>query len=57
MYISVENGELYMKTLTKYVQEIGQGLKFDTVSAKAGYVSSFKLKNVVYGSEGMPIYP
>ena len=56
-FLSVENGEMYMETLAKHCKQTKQGLKFDTISAKRdnemGYVSSIKLKNVVYGSEGM----
>ena len=56
VFLSVENGQMYMETLAKHCKQTNQGLKFDTMSAKRdndmGYVSSIKLKNVVYGSEG-----
>lgn len=49
----MENGDAYIVTLSKHLQEINQPLEFDTSHMAGGYVSLIKINRNTFGSEGM----
>jgi len=51
-HFSETNADMYIQELQVHLRENGQTMKFNTVSAAGGYVSSIQIGNNTYGSEG-----